>query len=459
MTDNCKRYPMGGNVAGGDTALQSVGGGYVFGSRHKEYMRRAYHSTLNVAEGAVRAGKTIDNVFVFAALLDKSPDRFHLASGSTLGNAKLNIGDCNGLGLEHIFEGRCAWTKYRTNDALRVSTPVGERIIIFSGGKNADSFKRIRGNSYGMWIATEINLHSDSFIKEAFNRQLAARDRRIFWDLNPSSPNHFIYRDYIDRFADLGEGSYFNYAHFTIRDNPLVTEERLAEIISQYDQSSVWYRRDILGERCAAEGLIYRSFADDPRRFTLDDLPASDIDFVTVGVDFGGNRSRTTFVATAFLRGEGKRYGGIVVIGERAVSGGKGEIDSGRINSELSAFLRYIRGRWQGVYIKYVFADSEAQYLINGLRRHLARDADNCTVTVLDSAKRPISDRIAFVVSLMSAGKFHLLKDCELLCDGLSGAVWDEKSEGDKRLDNFTSDIDILDAMEYSIERYMGKIN
>jgi len=458
MTDKNMQYSTGGNVAGGDTAMRSCGG-YIFGTRHREYMRRAYHSTVNIAEGAVRAGKTIDNVFVFAALLDASPDKFHLASGSTLGNAKLNIGDCNGLGLEHIFEGRCAWVKYRGNDALKVQTPVGERIVIFSGGKNSDSFKRIRGNSYGMWIATEINLHSDSFIKEAFNRQLAARDRRIFWDLNPSSPNHFIYRDYIDRFADTGEGSYYNYAHFTIRDNPVVSEERMREIISQYDKNSVWYRRDILGERCAAEGLIYRSFADDPRLFTIDDIPASDIDFVTVGVDFGGNRSKTTFVATAFLRGEAGSYRGVTVIGERAVAGGKGEIDSGRINGELSSFLGTIRKRWQGVYIKYVFADSEAQYLINGLRRSLARDPDNCAVTVVDSAKRPICDRIAFVVSLMSAGKFHLLKDCELLCDGLSCAVWDEKSEGDKRLDNFTSDIDILDAMEYSIERYMGKIN
>ena len=82
------------------------GNGYIFGGRHCDYMRRAFRSTVNVAEGAVRAGKTVDNVFVFAALLEDSPDRFHLATGSTLGNAKLNLGDCNGLGLEHIFRGR-----------------------------------------------------------------------------------------------------------------------------------------------------------------------------------------------------------------------------------------------------------------------------------------------------------------------------------------------------------------
>ncbi len=160
---------------------------YIFGQRHREYMRRAYRSVINVAEGAVRAGKTVDNVFVFAALLERTPDRFHLATGSTLGNAKMNLGECNGLGLEHIFRGRCRWMRYRDNEALAVGTESGEKIVIFAGGKNADSYKKIRGNSYGMWIATEINLHADSFIREAFNRQLAARGKRSAVHVTPPS--------------------------------------------------------------------------------------------------------------------------------------------------------------------------------------------------------------------------------------------------------------------------------
>ncbi len=223
---------------------------YVFGEKHKAYMARAYGSVINVAEGAVRAGKTIDNVFVFASLLEKSPDRIHLATGSTLGNAKINIGDCNGLGLERIFRGRYRWMKYRGNEAMCVSTSSGEKYVIFAGGKNSDSYKRIRGNSYGMWIATEINLHSSSFIEEALNRTLAARDRRIFWDLNPSSPKSAIYRDHIDRYAEMvkrGEvgDRFYNYGHFTIFDNPVISRERLSEIAAQYDEGSIWYRRDI----------------------------------------------------------------------------------------------------------------------------------------------------------------------------------------------------------------------
>ena len=89
-----------------------------FSEKHKEYIRRCQQCSYNVAEGAVRAGKTVDNIFAFAHELKTTPDRIHLATGSTVGNAKLNIGDCNGLGLEWIFRGQCHWGKYKDNEAL-----------------------------------------------------------------------------------------------------------------------------------------------------------------------------------------------------------------------------------------------------------------------------------------------------------------------------------------------------
>ena len=37
-----------------------------FGLKHIEYMRKCVVNTYNIAEGAVRAGKTVDNVYAFA---------------------------------------------------------------------------------------------------------------------------------------------------------------------------------------------------------------------------------------------------------------------------------------------------------------------------------------------------------------------------------------------------------
>lgn len=287
-----------------------------FGEGHKEYIRRCRFCTFNILEGAVRSGKTVDNVFAFAQELKTTPDKIHLATGSTMGNAKLNIGDANGFGLEWIFRGQCHWGKYKDMEALIINGPYTnfkQKVVIFAGASSSDSFKKIRGNSYGMWIATEINLHHDTAIKEAFNRQLAAKNRKIFWDMNPEHPKAPIYENYLDVYDQKAKdgtlkGGY-NYAHFTIFENVNITKERLEEIVSQYDENSIWYVRDILGKRSIAEGLVYTQFAslaamaNNPMKITVaqaqEMIKRNELQGITIGVDFGGNGSGHSFVASA----------------------------------------------------------------------------------------------------------------------------------------------------------------
>ncbi|MGU8397626.1 terminase large subunit domain-containing protein, partial [Clostridium perfringens] len=215
---------------------------FKFSDKHKDYIRSCSKNMYNIAEGAVRAGKTVDNVFAFAHELKNTKDKLHLATGSTSANAKLNIGDANGFGLEYIFRGQSHWGKYKGNECLYIKGPSTNnklRIVIFAGTALANSYKKIRGNSYGMWIATEINLHHPDSIKEAFNRTIAAHKRKVFWDLNPDNPNAFIYKDYIDNYKSKYENGElkggYNYYHFTIDDNINISDERKEEIKSQYD--------------------------------------------------------------------------------------------------------------------------------------------------------------------------------------------------------------------------------
>ena len=55
-----------------------------FSEKHKNYIRKCENCTFNIAEGAVRAGKTVDNVFSFAHEIKDTKDRIHLATGSTM---------------------------------------------------------------------------------------------------------------------------------------------------------------------------------------------------------------------------------------------------------------------------------------------------------------------------------------------------------------------------------------
>ena len=69
--------------------------------------------------------------------------------------------------------------------------------------------------------------------------------------------------------------------------------------------------------------------------------------------------------------------------------------------------------------------------------------------------------RIICTNSLMNTGRFKVMRNCQLVREGLMGAVWSAKAAEkgkDERLDDFTSDIDILDATEYSFERFIPRL-
>lgn len=434
--------------------------GFNFSDKHKRYIKNCANSTYNILEGAVRSGKTVDNVFAFAHELKTTKDRIHLATGSTMANAKLNIGDANGFGLEYIFRGQCRWTQYKGNDCLLINGPdtgYKDKIVIFAGGAASDSYKKIRGNSYGMWIATEINLHHDNTIKEAFNRQLAAKNRKIFWDLNPDHPKAAIYVDYIDKYAEKaakGEllGGY-NYEHFNIFENINIPKQRIAEIVSQYDKDSIWYVRDILGKRSIAEGLVYTQFAslaamaNNPMKITVaqaqEMIKRNELQGITIGVDFGGNGSGHSFVASAPTVGYGKL---VALVSELH----KEELDPDSLGKVFLAFVKKVIKLFGGV--SKVYCDSAEQVLIRGLRTAMARAAMG-DIKVGNARKDRINDRIFCFTSLVAQGRFAYTELCDTLEDALSMAVWRPNTVELERLDDGTSDIDTLDGFEYSYER------
>lgn len=414
-----------------------------------------------MAEGAVRAGKTIDNCIAFALNLEYTKDKIHLASGSTLANAKLNVGECNGYGLEHQFKGRCKWGKFKDNEALFINTKTGEKIVIFVGGGKADSYKKILGNSYGLWIATEINEHYDSdnskesFIKVAFARQLASDNPKWFWDLNPGNPNDTIYKDCLDLWQKQGLLGGYNYQHFTIFDNAAITEKRKQEIISQYDPTSIWYQRDILGKRVVAEGLIYCEFKD-YHIVKMSDWNAIDengnytneirkaIKFITIGVDFGGSISAHSFNATAFTY-QFRKFG---TIKHKRIPK---RIDDKELTEEFIKFIKELREEYPGINIIDIRCDSAEQTLIAGFERALREN--HIGIPINNAIKGEILNRIRFYCKMFSTNKYFVLECCSDLIMAFKTAVW-EKDKNDVRLDDGKQDVDSLDAQEYSTEPY-----
>lgn len=430
---------------------------YQFTQKHIDYIRNCRYNKFNIAEGAIRAGKTVDNVFAFYDFLKHTKDYLHLASAASIANAKTIIGDSNGYGLSNLFRGQCRYGKYRDNEALIIrgkATNFQERVVIFVGGSKSNAYERIRGYSIGGWIATEINLHHDTFIKEAINRTAKADKQRFFWDLNPDNPKAPIYTEYIDKYREMQANGVqmggCNYAHFTLNDNATISEQRKAEIAAGYDPNSIWYQRDILGKRCVAEGLVYRQFADNMAsgtgRYVID--KPKNIQEIYIGIDFGGNGSKHAFVASGITFGFNEL---IALIAERP--------DADTTPKELDKlFIDFVR-RVLDVYgrIDYIYCDSAEQVLIRGFKNALQENGLG-HIRIGDALKEKINERITFLNRMVAQDRFKVVeKDCQSLVSALCGATWDPKKiTVDERLDDGANDIDSLDAFEYSYERFMS---
>lgn len=398
-----------------------------FSDKHKYYIHNAMKSRICVAEGAIRSGKTIDHCIIAAAHLELCLDKIHLASGSTIGNAKLNIGVCNGFGLEALFRGRCKWGKYRDNEALFLYTQTGEKVVVFAGGGKADSYKRILGNSYGLWIATEINEHYDSddsresFIKVAFGRQAAALDPLVLWDLNPCNPNHRIYQDYIDKYRDDKLPGYL-YEHFTIDDNLSISDQRREEIKAQYDPSSVWYRRDILGERCVADGLVYPMF--NVNTHVLDEIPWQALQYGKwyISMDYG---TVNPTAAGLWCLYRGTAY----MVQEYYYDSRKTQ--NRRTDEEHYASIEALAGNHK---IERIIIDPSAASFKETIRRHgkfAVWDGDNSVI-----------DGIRLTGTLLQAEKIKVCRCCEKTISEFQSYRWDTEAIEDAVIKEFDHSMD-----------------
>ena len=164
---------------------------------------------------------------------------------------------------------------------------------------------------------------------------------------------------------------------------------------------------------------------------------------ITIGVDFGGNGSGHSFVASAPTVGYGKL---VALVSELH----KEELDPDALAKVFIAFVKKVISLFGS--ISKVYCDSAEQVLIRGLRKAMAR-AEMGDIKVGNAKKDRINDRIFCFTSLVAQGRFAYTEMCETLEDALSMAVWKPNTVELERLDDGTSDIDTLDGFEYSYER------
>lgn len=430
--------------------------------KQNEYIVNATHR-WNFKSGAVRSGKSyVDTAFVI-------PFRIRERAGKPglnviLGVSKSSI-ERNVLApMREIYTDKLIGTINSQNIAIVCGEPV-----YCLGAEKVSQVAKIQGASIKYCYGDEVakwNKEVFQMLKSRLDKPYSCFDGSC----NPEHPTHWL-----KEFLDNDELDIY-LQRYTIFDNPFLPKEFVEQLCKEYE-GTIYYDRLIIGLWKRADGAIYKKFADNPDAFrceVVDELKddpkvkqfrKEDITSIEIGLDFGGNQSGHSFVA----RGYTDDYRDVIALKSRRIMAKdeNEDIDSNMLDKLFCEFVQEVIDQYSvidkhGNYVRYcnvegVYYDNAETVLGNSIRNAVEKKFP--WISVRKAKKKTINDRIRCTVRLMGAGRFFITKDCESLQTALSDAVWDkEVKDKDERLDDGSTDIDSLDAFEYTIERDMKEL-
>lgn len=364
-----------------------------------------YDYTLDWLEGTPRSGKTTAGTMRFARHLLRSGDTNHLVVGYSAEQAYRLIMDGDGMGLLHIFKGVCRTSHDDSGAHLLIHLPEGDKRVYWKGGGKADSHKAITGMSLGSVYFCEINLLHESMIQECFRRTYAAKDRWHIADLNPPSPADPVIKSVL-------EIQHTRFLHWTCKDNPVLTEQRLAEIEAACKKSPFLYKRDWLGERVIPEGVIYWMFDTD--RHVLERLPIGMAPVEAFVAGDGGTTDATSIgfylVCVPEVPRPGPNNYTLYRVGNWRYDGGQMAM-SDQAKKIVGEFLPYMRQKYQ-IKESSIFIDPACKALRLEIEKlgPQTNGADNNGHDVKGTT-RGLRCGIEMLQSSIQNGKFFLVED------------------------------------------------
>ena len=227
-----------------------------------------------VCDGAVRSGKTLAMglSFFLWAMSCFSGQKFGVC-GKTIASLRRNV-------LSEILPKLEAlgakWKEKRTDNLLTVKFRGRENQFYVFGGRDESSASLIQGITFAGVLLDEVALMPRSFVEQACAR-CSVTGAKFWFSCNPAGPGHWFYREWICK----AQARNLLHLRFFMEDNPTLSQETR----QRYERTfqGAFYRRFVLGEWTAAEGLVYDFFEESMVR----PAPAEPADRWVISCDYG----------------------------------------------------------------------------------------------------------------------------------------------------------------------------
>lgn len=223
---------------------KQVLGWWTRGSPHRE-------KDAIVCDGAVRSGKTmcLGLSFFLWSMARFRGQQFALC-GKTTQSVRRNL-LASVLPMLDLLG--FSWEEKISRNWLKVRCGSLENTYYLFGGKDEGSAALIQGITLAGVLLDEVALMPRSFVEQACAR-CSVTGAKFWFSCNPAGPGHWFYREWI---CKARERNLFH-LRFLMEDNPSLAPETR----QRYERAfqGAFYRRFVLGEWTAAEGLVYDFF-------------------------------------------------------------------------------------------------------------------------------------------------------------------------------------------------------
>lgn len=406
----------------------------------------------NVKSGATRSGKTyldIDFKIVDRIIERRGKSGIAIICGKNYGTIERNVI----IPLREVY-GNLIGSITNTSKNKSTHIMIADEPVYLFGAGDISRIDTLRGSSVKYAYCDEVVSYNPLFfemLKSRLDKEYSICDLTC----NPNNPNHW-FKEFMDSDVDKW------ILHFTIDDNPFLPPVFVEQLKKEYE-GTVYYDRYILGLWVNAEGLIFLQFANNKNKYIID--RAENIIKIDIGVDFGGNKSKTMFIASAVVRklendnGTLKEVYKLVVLEEHHVrekTQGAG-IDAEQVAREHYDFYKKIAEKYN--IIPQVSWCDHFDLAIIQIRNYHKLKGSNHKIDKVDKSSITLPDYILTINSLLNIEKLLILSQNIRVIESLSTLLYDEKSSKDAVLDDGTCDVDTYDAFRYSISRFLLQNN
>ena len=363
-----------------------------------------------ICDGAVRSGKTLSmGISFFCWAMGCFDQKQFGLCGKTIGSLRRNLLQ---EVLPHLRQLGFRFQENRTEHQLTVRFGGRENQFILFGGRDESSAALIQGSTFAGVLLDEAALMPRSFVEQACAR-CSVSGSKLWFNCNPEGPGHWFYREWILKAPERGA----LYLHFTMDDNPGLSPRIRERYKKTY--SGIFYRRFVLGEWTAAEGLIYDFFS---REVFCRSAPVGPMERWRVSVDYG-TANPASFGLWGLQSGVWYRVGEYYYSSRR----------EGRQKTDAE-YVEDLRHLTEGRRIEQVIVDPSAASFITALRQA------GFPVT---KANNDVLDGIRVTADLLKNRKLVIcdacedcLRELELYCWDTQGNRESPRKENDHAMDD-----------------------